>query len=210
MKHIVKQPEPPDFVAWKAQANADWQPSYALLSGAPKRALKQALMQEQGYLCCYCEQSLTDADSHIEHFNPQHLHAGDDIAYKNLLCSCLNERKKGNPIHCGALKDDWFDLGLLISPLDPTCESRFQYLDNGKIQPAQSSDLAAQTTIAKLGLDIAKLNEMRNKALEPFLDETLTQEALQTFVSEYLKQDAEGRWSPFWTTVQALYGAWVV
>lgn len=67
MKHIRKGAEPQEFTAWKAMANASWQPTYGALSGAPKGALKQALMAEQGDICCYCERRLILDDSHIEH-----------------------------------------------------------------------------------------------------------------------------------------------
>ena len=55
MKHIVKGLEPDVFSAWKALENPDWTPTYDDLRGAEKQAVKTALMQEQGYLCCYCE-----------------------------------------------------------------------------------------------------------------------------------------------------------
>jgi hypothetical protein len=65
MKHIVKQHEPKAFANWKALANDDWQPTYGDLSGEAKKAVKSALMAEQGYICCYCERRLTEEDSHI-------------------------------------------------------------------------------------------------------------------------------------------------
>lgn len=55
MKYIVKNVEPQAFTDWKALANEDWKPSYDKLSGVEKQVVKTALMQEQGYLCCYCE-----------------------------------------------------------------------------------------------------------------------------------------------------------
>ena len=69
MKNIVKDQNTPDFDKWKASANDDWQPIYEDLSGTTKEEVKFSLMQEQGYICCYCERRLTDDDSHIEHFN---------------------------------------------------------------------------------------------------------------------------------------------
>lgn len=71
MKHIVKQGEPEAFLDWKALANEDWMPTYDDLAGETKKTVKGALMEEQGYICCYCERRLTDGDSHIEHFQIQ-------------------------------------------------------------------------------------------------------------------------------------------
>jgi len=58
MKHIEKQRQPQAFTDWKACANENWRPTYDKLSGEPKRAVKAALMAEQGHLCCYCERRL--------------------------------------------------------------------------------------------------------------------------------------------------------
>ncbi|ESQ15163.1 MAG TPA: TIGR02646 family protein [Chromatiaceae bacterium] len=161
MKYIQKRQEPQAFADWKAQENNNWQPTYKALSGPPKAALKQALMAEQGEICCYCERRLTWDDSHIEHFRPQHDDLVDPLDYGNLLCSCQNRIQKGEPRHCGNLKDKWFDDALLISPLDPACQARFRFSGDGEIKPLTDTDAVAETTIAKLGLDIPKLNALR-------------------------------------------------
>ncbi len=157
MKHIIKQEEPEDFTKWKALKNDEWSPTYSKLSGDIKSIVKTALMTEQGYLCCYCERRLTDNDAHVEHFRPQHNKSFDSLDFSNMLCSCQNQLKKGEPRHCGNLKDDWFDEELLISPLDPECESRFAFTGDGYISSAQSTDSATTETIVRLGLDIPKL-----------------------------------------------------
>ena len=85
MKHIVKQGEPEAFLDWKALANEDWMPTYDDLAGETKKTVKGALMEEQGYICCYCERRLTDGDSHIEHFQPQSDPAVDPLDFSNML-----------------------------------------------------------------------------------------------------------------------------
>lgn len=210
MKHIVKQREPEAFTDWRALANENWQPTYGDLVGEPKKAVKKALMAEQGYICCYCERRLNDDDSHIEHFRPQSDQAVDPLDFGNLLCSCQNQIKKGEPRHCGNLKDDWFDPVLLVSPLEPGCENRFAFTGDGAIKPAVEHDRALSETITRLGLDIPKLNELRAKAIEPFLDIDLSIEEMQIFVSGYLTRDASGRFGEFWTTIRHLFGGFVV
>lgn len=210
MKHIVKQIEPPAFSDWKALANEDWQPDYAHLSGEIKRVLKEALMSEQGHICCYCERRLIDDDSHIEHFRPQSNPTVDPLDYYNLLCSCQNQIKKGEPRHCGNLKNGWFDSHLLVSPLDPGCENRFAFTGDGSIRAAADPDKAASKTIEKLGLDIPKLNALRAQAIEPFLDDELSHEEMRAFISGYLRKDTLGHFSEFWTTIRYLFGDLIV
>ncbi len=209
MKHFIKRAEPQSFSAWKAQQNDDWIPTYSDLGGVEKRDVKSALMVEQGYICCYCERGLKEHDSHIEHFQPQSDPDVDPLDFSNMICSCQKSTSKGEPRHCGTLKAEWFDSTLLISPLNPRCEDRFSYLVDGEIQPAISNDIGAQTTIAKLGLDIPKLKALRAKTIDPFLDENLTHEDVRQFVNAYLEQDEQGKFQDFWTTIRYLFRGYV-
>lgn len=207
MKQIVKQAEPQELIVWKTQANEVWQPSYNDLRGAEKQAVKLSLMAEQGYLCCYCENRLVDDDSHIEHFQPQNDPTIDPLNYANLLCSCQSRIAKGAPRHCGNLKNGWFDEQLLISPLANGCEERFAYSGDGLIRPSDQADESARVTIEKLGLDMAKLNDLRKKAIDPFVDATLSETEFCQFVTGYLDRDTEGMFGEFCTTIRHLFGA---
>lgn len=205
MKYISKGSEPQTFADWKALANEDWQPSYESLSGEIKRTVKTALMQEQGYICCYCERRLTDEDSHIEHFRPRTDPDIDPLGFANMLCSCQNRLKKGEPRHCGNLKENWFQEDLLISPLEPECEAVFAYLGDGGMHASDPLDDAARTTIQKLGLDIDKLRALRNHAIEPFLEPSLSDTDFKVFISGYLQHDADGTFPEFYTTIEYLF-----
>lgn len=205
MKHVQKGNEPREFSRWKALANEDWQPTFDDLSGNIKKAVKNALMQEQGYLCCYCECRIDVDDSHIEHFRPQSLADVDPLDFSNLLCSCQNQLLKGVPRHCGNGKGDWFDHALLVSPFDADCENRFAFTGDGKIQPRDDTDIGATETIKHLGLNLPKLRAMRASVIEPFLEESLSDDDLQQFVSGYLHQDNSGYFGEFWTTIRYLF-----
>lgn len=206
MKYIVKQAEPPAFSEWKNLANEDWQPTYGTLSGDPKKAVKNALMAEQGFICCYCERRLTKEDSHIEHFCPKSRPDVDPLDFGNMLCSCQNEHKSGEPRFCGIAKRDWFDPKLLISPLDPDCEKQFSFTGAGMIRPSDEGNLAATETIKKLNLDEKNLNAMRAKAIDPFLDNDISNEEMQQFVAGYLRKGENGQYGEFWTTINYLFG----
>lgn len=170
MKHIQKQQEPESFAHWKAQANENWQPTYGDLSGKIKKDVKQVLMKEQGWICCYCERRLIDSDSHIEHLKPQSSDDVDPLDFMNMTCSCQNRIEKGEPRHCGNLKEDWYEGSLFITPFDETCEDRFEYTGDGRIKPANDADKAAGKTIEKLGLDIPKLRKLRAQVMDAFFE----------------------------------------
>ncbi|MGK7879186.1 MAG: retron system putative HNH endonuclease [Crocosphaera sp.] len=209
MKYIKKQAEPSSLREWKEQGNENWRPTYGALRKKLKDSIKQALMKEQGYLCCYCEQELTLNDSHIEHFKPQSDPTVDPLDFSNMLCSCQEQLKKGEPRHCGNLKGNWFDENVLISPLDPNCETRFKFTADGYIQPLKEQDNAGLITIEKLGLNIPKLRDLRRQAIEPFLDETLSIEDFKLFVKGYLSTSSDGKIGEFWTTIDYLFGKYI-
>ncbi|MCU7814974.1 MAG: TIGR02646 family protein [Candidatus Thiodiazotropha sp. (ex Rostrolucina anterorostrata)] len=209
MKQIQKQQEPQLFTEWKAQANDDWQPDFGDLGGDEKQAVKQALMREQGEICCYCERRLTDDDSHIEHFRPQSDPDVDSLDFGNMLCSCQNRLQRGEPRHCGNSKSAWFDKILLISPLDAGCESRFAYNGDGHIKPKLDADGAASETIRRLALDIPKLRALRAAAITPFLDDSLTEADVRQFVGGYLQSGPDGKLGEFWTSISYLFQEYV-
>lgn len=205
MKHIVKQSEPQELLTLKASGNDDWIPSYSDLDGGAKVATKDALMAEQGYICCYCERRLTPDDSHIEHFKPQSDKSVDPLDYSNMLCSCQNILSKEEPLQCGHRKGN---VEIAISPLEPSCEARFSFTGDGRIDSATPDDTAAINTIETLGLAIPKLNASRAMTIEPFLESDLTEAEVRQFVSGYLQQDNQGSYGEFWTTIQYLFGGY--
>jgi len=207
MKQIIKGIEPNEFTEWKNMADAQWTPSFDKHSGNIKEAVYEALKMEQGFICCYCERELMEGDYHIEHLNPQEKGLVDPLDFSNMLCSCQRQLKKGEPRHCGNSKGNWFKEESFISPLSPGCERKFKYTLDGHIESANEMDDAAVITIDKLRLGIDKLNKMRGKAIEPFIDDVLSDQELNDFVSGYLieKDSNAGRYNPFYTIIKCLF-----
>lgn len=207
MKHIVKNNEPKSFKAWKDLENDDWQPTYDVLKNPEKKEVKESLINEQGAICCYCEIKLDFDDSHIEHLNPQSNSEDLRLDYNNMLCSCQKELSKGEPRHCGNSKGGWYDKELFISPLDENCEDKFVYKEDGTIK---GIDKASQKTIEKLNLHIDKLNELRQKAIEPFIlvdsdsDDEISIDDTKKFAEDYLK-NTNGMYNEFYTTIKYLF-----
>ncbi len=202
MRYIRKGDEPESLANLKALANEDWKPTYKDdCRGEVKTQLHNALLQEQGYICCYCGMSITKEDSHIEHLKPRSRYPELALEYKNLLTSCRRERERREPQHCGVKKDDWYDELLMISPLDQNCASFFRYLASGEILPTDEPDNqeTATTTIETLGLDIEKLRLMRSAAIDGALlaIEGLTDEEILLFAQGYDQLDTDGRYIPF-------------
>ena len=205
MRHIEKGQEPQVFTGWKALENEDWQPTYDDLAGDEKQAVRNALFQEQRGICCYCEGLLTDTDCHIEHCMPQSLDSVNPLDFANMLLSCQNQLSKGAPRHCGNAKGEWYDEQLFVTPLSRGCEGRFAFEANGVMKPAADCDLAAVETIRKLALNISKVRELREAAIEPFLDESLEDEEFLVFLKAYVEVPDEERLNPYTSAVAYIF-----
>ncbi|MCK4659608.1 MAG: TIGR02646 family protein [Phycisphaerae bacterium] len=202
MKHITKGAEPQELIDFKAAENDDWKPNYDNLTNEAKAALRTSLMWEQGWTCCYCERRLVDNDSHIEHLRPRSRpeFAEVELDYDNLLCSCQNRLKPGEPQHCGVAKGDWYEEALMVSPLDPMCEDRLHFAGDGAIYPRADDDLAAKETISRLRLDIDKLQALRAAAIAALAD--LNPEE----VHACLQRDSAGMFPEFFVAIRQVLG----
>ena len=192
MKQIVKNPEPQQFSAWKATRQRNWERVRLDI----KAVIHDALMNEQGSICCYCESRVKSDDSHVEHFRPKSKYPRLQLDYSNLHCSCLRNLSQGEPRHCGHRKSDWFDATLLISPLQQNCDKRFMFAANGEIRPRCSNDSAAATTIKRLGLCLPKLNRLRAAAVNALSDLQPAQ------IEKLLVRGPDGSFLPYYTTIE--------
>lgn len=198
MKHVVKDSSPAEFDAWKDHANADWQPTYAALQNPQKRILHTALLNEQGWVCCYCGRSVTLEDSHIEHFRPQHTYEALQLSYDNLHASCVRAAAPtpDRPLICGHAKGNEFNEELHIAPVEPGCEARYLYTQDGGICPADPGDSRAAYMARVLALDESPLRSGRREVLkvfDPVFLETATIDELMRLRDAYRARDAAGR-----------------
>ncbi|SPB15697.1 hypothetical protein NOV72_02917 [Caballeronia novacaledonica] len=201
MKHVVKGESPESFEKWKTEGDEFWQPNYSQLRNPEKQAVHEALLKEQGWVCCYCGRSVGLDDSHIEHFRPQHPFEALQLTFKNLHASCLREAKPGLPLHCGHAKKNDFDEARIIDPQDGSCESRFIYTGLGAIASANVSDDCAAYMRRLLSLDIPSLQAARAEALGRTLDaeflSTASDEELKLIRDAFRRPDSDGRLPSF-------------
>jgi uncharacterized protein (TIGR02646 family) len=205
MKYIQKKREPDTLTKWKQKRERI--PDWKSFSKSVKDVVYYSLLEEQGYICCYCGRPIARKQCHIEHFKPKSVYKHLTFEYTNLIASCQgeDEERPRVPIHCGHKKQAWFDEELMISPLDKNCETYFKYSGFGEILPTDDPDkqAAAKTTIQKLALDINKLRKLRRAAIDAVLQATngLTDEEIQLLAEAYNKRGSDGRYTPFCTAI---------
>ncbi len=174
MKYISKGNEHPRVSQWKMAAQP---PTWEKLKITKKikRIVRKTLLEEQGYICCYCQRRIHESEiingqkaitAEIEHIVSRH--ECDQlnqpllkIEHTNLIASCDGNQRKHNQYigpserHCNNYRGN---AQLPITPLLPNCESNFNYDLKGNIHPLGVNQLAQQT-ISVLNLD--KLSKER-------------------------------------------------
>jgi len=210
MKYIAKSHAPKQLEDWfnSQPINQDGQRINCTynqsLPSDVRKAIKDKLLQEQGWLCCYTGTSISEKKSHIEHFKPQSLCRQEgnyeDVNYRNLLAAYPGDRDSKCSFGAHA-KEDWYDPELLVSPLHKQCESRFHFDEDGYITSTRNDDQAAKETIKKLFLNCDMLREWREQAIDEFFfpeGRELSESKLQSIVENgCCIRDKKGRYPKF-------------
>ena len=236
MKHIAKSPEEPEgFAEWKSSLQVKIDRKMAdgasgeilwelLPSSLPqpetevdepvlyaKSLLRRTLLEEQGYLCCYCNRALADAHTTIiEHFHPKGLsiYRHQVFDYQNLFACCDGgEREKSKPreTYCTLYKgnnDPLFPVST-ISPLEAGCEDLLEYDEQGQIH-AINKDARAEHTIAFLNLGAKSLQLQRKAAINTYIFQVWSDEMDTTVELELLKTKINGKFEPFCMAVYSV------
>ncbi|TAE19643.1 MAG: TIGR02646 family protein [Bacteroidetes bacterium] len=143
----------------------------------PKNTIKQLLIEEQGYICCYCQQRIDKGETtQIEHLVARAVDARKMFDYDNLLACCKggeSERQtdKTFPEYCGASKGN---KTIEINPLQTDCESFFVYevadiTEDSLYIKIVGKTPEAQNTLDTLHLNCAYLQEQRGVLYSVFL-----------------------------------------
>jgi len=125
MKYIRKSREPNSLTQYRQQHGAYY-------DGYPQKdELRDSLLKEQKYICCYCMQRISKEKMRIEHWNSQTGFPAQQLIYTNLLGACPgNEGQPKNLQHCDVSRKN---IPLKINPTISTCEILIKYKANGEI-----------------------------------------------------------------------------
>lgn len=216
MKRIIKKTSPQWFENWKKQHPRRFEDD---IVDTKKRKLRKQLVEEQGYICCYCGREIdTTKSTTIEHFLPKddHLYPHYQLEYNNLFASCdgfQKERKEANskgeagkelyPPCCDSLKNNE---EIPICPTDEDCETHFEYFQNGLVSHITEN---GKDTIEKLGLNNnSNLVKLRRAAIEGKLfnkvivgnkvfNRPKSNKELKEEIANVLSKSDQGKFIPF-------------
>lgn len=210
MKRIVKGDSPEWFESWKRNFAAAAGRKAVYKNDFPdkeRRRLRKGLLEEQGFICCYCMGRLDLDTSHVEHFKPKVRFPDEDMEYKNLLASCQGIAGDAMEDHCGHRKDDWYS-PRMVSPASPEIEGMFRYGLDGYVYPAGRDEerRGAKEMIGHLGLNSYYLVRNRETAIEEsgFFEEEFTEDEIRDIIDYFDNMDG-GAYVPY---CEAIVEAW--
>lgn len=196
MRQIIKGREPRSLTEHRAAAHATYD------NYADKGSLREALLRDQGWLCCYCMGRIDADRMKIEHWAAQETHPERQIDYQNLLGACPgNEGAPRGQQHCDTHKGS---RALTIHPADTqrSCETLIVYRSDGSIDadlPEIRRDLDET-----LNLNVRRLKENRKAVLEALKEGMLrkhrgewSRAALEREIRRWRDRDEGGAYRPY-------------
>lgn len=199
MRHITKTVPPQEFVDYCATPGV----SYDNLSGTPKIKLRQRLLEDQGYICCYCGRRIeNDKHTKIEHIKCQENNKDLALCFENMLASCdggeqdrENRVRPKHKVHCDAKKEND---DIPISPLDETIEDYLMFFDDGTVKG--KGDIGKEL-VRILGLDTKYLIIQRRNAIENY--KVLPVSDWRTEVERLKIKGSDGKYEEFCFVLQS-------
>lgn len=162
MKQITKLQEPNSLLKHRAQQFAN----FDNIPIATKEELKQSLLLEQGYICCYCMRRIPEKSSpymKVEHYKCQDHFQNLQLDYRNLLGACTGN--EGHPKKLQTCDTQKANETLTINPLttNPSCETLFKFNSEGEMSSISDNEAVDKQINAILNLNMQSLKDARKE-----------------------------------------------
>ena len=162
MKQIVKLNEHNSLVEHRAKEHS----TFDNIPLNVKEHLRQNLLSEQGYICCYCMKRIPEINPptlKVEHFSCQADNKHLQLTYSNLFASCTgNEGQPKIKQTCDTKKGNSI---LTINPISnaPNCEGLFKFNADGEVSSfIENTDIERQINEV-LNLNMQTLKDNRRE-----------------------------------------------
>ena len=159
--------------------------------------LRKQLLEEQGYICCYCMSRIDCNNSKIEHFKSQTKYRKFQIDYQNLFIACLGgEGKSKREQYCDSFKGEkeLIDINLLSN-----IENFIQYSKQGEILSTNKKIDKELNQILNLNNKILKRNrkETYQRLIQNLNKKSWTTQTIKQTISKYKNMDLNGKYYEF-------------
>ena len=180
-----------------------------------RKNYKKILLQEQFYLCAYCNTTIGEDNSTIEHWFSQNkcktlpsykTPSGEDINHNNLIAVCLGNNENPYFHHCdkqrGNLPHE--DQDLTVKPQDPKYSFNTTFTYKGGKLICEENEAIQDDVDRKLNLNHQTLINFRNITLSQFiksLNGNNTKEILEDQLKRYTTPSKEGKLRKYCTII---------
>lgn len=194
MKQIIKNKEPNSLLQHRLSVHSDYD------NYSNRDDLREALLTEQGYICCYCMQRIDQNKMKIEHWRSQTQYPELQLIYRNLLGACLgNEGQPKQLQHCDTRKGD---SEIQINPIT-NCEILIKYGADGKIYSDDENIDSELNKILNLNNQTLKNNRfiafeaVRQNLSQKYPSQTWTAAILKQEIKKYSQLSQKGQHEPY-------------
>jgi len=190
MKFIEKGKEPAAWKAYRDTPGVDF-------DAIPE--LKDALLNEQGYICCYCMSGIKENNMKVEHYKARSVYNDLKMEYSNLFAAC-----KGNfcsDKHCDTKKEN---TELTIHPADSksNCEQIIGYKLNGQLTYPAEYETDIEST---LNLNNFVLRANRQSTMEATVIALkklgYSKKVIEKQISKFSNKNDVGKFNPYCNAV---------
>jgi len=195
MKYIKKRREPISLKQYRATPGSNYD------DYRDKDDLCQALLEEQGFICCYCMQRIKPKTAHIEHWKPLSLYPGRQLDYHNLLAVC--DGNGGNPRHLQHCDRSKEDKEITVDPTKPGCEKHVKFSAGGNVYSDHEKIEEELNTVLNLNHQTLRNNRktILDIAIRNFTavkrDTAWSRTFLEKEIHKWESLSADGKYEPY-------------
>lgn len=142
MRRINKSREPRTLRNYRASLSQDQQVSSSAYNNFQHKGktecnanirdnLRKKLLEDQGYICCYCMSRISCQNSKIEHFEDQSTNRPLQLQYSNMYIACKGN--EGSPHKCQCCDTFKGNSNLAFVNFNNHIESNIKYKKSGHI-----------------------------------------------------------------------------
>jgi len=200
LKQILKTKEPISLTNYRASISKEDLNNLEKFDTSPsnvKDELRERLLKEQGFICCYCMDRVSSRNSKIEHFKPRSLFCGEQLDYTNLFVACLGgEGCSPKKQSCDTRKGN--ELLKYINLLSDI-EKSIEYKKDGSI--FSNNQYIENELIQILNLNHQLLKNNRQEALNQLLTDLKKRgwdiSTLRLTLEKYKHKNSKGKYRPY-------------
>ena len=200
MREIIKTKEPKSLTTYRASISKEDLHTLEKFDNSPKDIkddLRNKLLEEQGFICCYCMDRVEFKNSKIEHFKPRSIHRDKQLDYSNLFIACLGgEGGSKNKQHCDTKKGQ-SELNSIY--LLSNIEKELEYKKDGLIFSKNSEINKELDEVLNLNYEVLKTN--REDTFHQLTCELKksgwTVPNLKSNLEKYKTKNSKGKYRPY-------------